>query len=227
MFCRNLNIKIIQSCILSWNSLYLIKEQYSRTFFSILCYVLYTLHRNRIFYCVLDGPGPGPVQCVWAISIASFGIRRGLLFIFNIQVTTRMHSSRMPTAHSSSRSGGSIPGTPPGPANPLEQASLGPGTPPWPDTPWTRHSPGPSGHPPVNRITDTWINITFPQLRLRAVTYSLSWIIDDKSGFNNWMLFCVLRLTNEHFSSHNGFCSWKLARLGWLSQVNCLHGVES
>ena len=46
--------------------------------------------------------------------------------------------------------------------------------PPWTRPPGTRHPTGtrpPQGetHPPVNRITDTCKNITFPQLRLRAV----------------------------------------------------------
>ena len=76
---------------------------------------------------------------------------------------TRMHSSRMRTARSSSRPGG-LHQAPPGPDPP------GPGTPPG-----TRHPPG-SGPPPppVNRITDTCKNITFPQLRLWAVIKSES-----------------------------------------------------
>ena len=78
---------------------------------------------------------------------------------------TRMHSSRMCTAHSSSR-GGSPPGTPPGA-----------------DPPWSRHPPGsrhprtrhPLGagtpwtrHPPVDRHTPVNI-LPCPKLRLRAV----------------------------------------------------------
>ena len=63
---------------------------------------------------------------------------------------TRMHSSRMRTARSSSRPGG---GSPPGPreqTHPREQ------TPP---------SPRDQPLPPVNRITDACENITLPQLR--------------------------------------------------------------
>ena len=78
---------------------------------------------------------------------------------------TRMHSSRMRTARSSSRlGGGSPPGTPlrsrpsPGSRSPCDQAPPG-----------TRHPPHRPDTPPVNRITDTCKNITFKQLRLRAV----------------------------------------------------------
>ena len=65
---------------------------------------------------------------------------------------TRMHSSRMRTARSSSRLGGGSTRQPPGAG-----------------TPRIRHPP-PS---PVNRITDTRKNIPFPQLRLRAVIINL------------------------------------------------------
>ena len=109
-----------------------------------------------------------------------------------IHFLTRMHSSRMRTARSSSRPGGPPSGTP----HPQDQAHtpardqpLPPGNrhhPPGPGTPpWTRHSPleqaplqeqTPLGtgtppppdqapHPPVNRITDACENITLPQLR--------------------------------------------------------------
>ena len=82
-----------------------------------------------------------------------------------------MHSSRMRTARSSSRPGGSPPGTPLG-ADPPDQAS------PQEQThPWTRHPPGtdppdqatprsrhpPDQAPPVDRITDACENITLPQ----------------------------------------------------------------
>ena len=114
-----------------------------------------------------------------------------------------MHSSRMPTAHSSSCQGEG--GSPPGP--PLEQAPPGSRppragtprdqTPPWsrhppgPDTLWSRHSPGAGTPPeqapprdqtpPVNRIKDTCKNITFPQLRLRAVIKTM-WSIRKGKG---------------------------------------------
>ena len=129
---------------------------------------------------------------------------------------TRMHSSRMRTAHSSSRQpGGSAyvhagihsPGCWPG-----DPPWCGPGTPPGLglETSWVwawrpaRHAgihplgdlQGMLGYhpsPPVNTITDTCKNITFPQLRLRtvktaknirrislkcsAISSELSWII--------------------------------------------------
>ena len=87
--------------------------------------------------------------------------RLHLLIVFNR--LTRMHSSRMRTARSSSHPGGSAPGTPrtrhpPGPgtplgADPLQQApprpgTLPPGAAPWTRPPWTRVTP-------VNRILDT------------------------------------------------------------------------
>ena len=84
---------------------------------------------------------------------------------------TRMHSRRMRTARSSSRPGGLHqappgPGTPsPGRGIPQDQTPSGPGTPQY-------------QAPPMNTITDTCKNITFPQLRLRAVT------IHRKSKFN-------------------------------------------
>ena len=90
---------------------------------------------------------------------------------------TRMHSSRMRTARNSS-SPGSLHQTPPRAGTPChrhrpEQAPPLGADPPGPDlpgpgTPPSRYPPGP-GPPPVNKITDTCKNITFPQLRLRAV----------------------------------------------------------
>ena len=64
----------------------------------------------------------------------------------------------MRTARSSSRPGG------------LHQTPRSRGTPlpPGPGTPAGADPPG-AGTPPMNRITDTCKNITFPQLRLRAV----------------------------------------------------------
>ena len=67
-----------------------------------------------------------------------------------------MHSSRMSTARSSSRPGGVSTSHPPRGADPP-----GAGTPP--------SRPPRPGTPPVNRITNTCKNITFPQLRLQAV----------------------------------------------------------
>ena len=87
---------------------------------------------------------------------------------------TRMHSSRMHTTRSSSCLGG-LHQAPPRAGTPLDQAIPGIWYPPGPDPLQTRNPPGPgtplsrTRHPPVNRITDTCKNITFPQLRLRAV----------------------------------------------------------
>ena len=74
---------------------------------------------------------------------------------------TRMHSSRMRTARSSSRLGGGVSTrtpdqahTPPDQVHPQDHAPPGPCTPPRPGT-----------NPPVNRITHTCENITLPQLR--------------------------------------------------------------
>ena len=96
-----------------------------------------------------------------------------------------MHSSRMRTARSSSRRGGGSPPstpreqTPPprtrhpptilGQAHPqVDQEPPQEQTPPGPGTP-------PDQAPPsVNRITDTCKNITFPQLRFRAVITSFT-----------------------------------------------------
>ena len=77
--------------------------------------------------------------------------------VFEKKKQTRMHSSRIRTARSSSRPGGVSTRHPPRtrprePGTPPDQTPLGPGTP-----------------PPVNRIRDTCKDITFPQLRLRAV----------------------------------------------------------
>ena len=76
---------------------------------------------------------------------------------------TRMHSSRMRTARSSSRPGGSpqapVEQTPPG-ANTLWEQTLPPGA----DTPQEQTNPS-EQTPPVDRITDACENITLPQLR--------------------------------------------------------------
>ena len=112
---------------------------------------------------------------------------------------TRIHSSRMRTARSSSHPGGVSTSHPLRSRHPLSRArhlrdqatphnqvpswdqalpkqappSRHPraGTPQDQAPPRTRHPPGPD--PPVNRISDTCKNITFPQLRLRAVTILL------------------------------------------------------
>ena len=105
--------------------------------------------------------------------------------------TSRMHSSRMRTAYSLTVScsilgGGCLPN--PLDADPLHADALDadpPDTDPRADTPGYKPSPwtdpslrrpllrrpltGQRPHP-VNRITDRWKNITFPQLLLRAVT---------------------------------------------------------
>ena len=80
-----------------------------------------------------------------------------------------MDSSRMRTARSSSCRGGLHQAPPweqtrPGTKHPPPGAD----THPRDQTPLDQAPPGP-GTPPVNRITDTCKNITFPQLRLRAV----------------------------------------------------------
>ena len=88
---------------------------------------------------------------------------------------TRMHSSRMRTARSSSRQGGgSPPGTPPEQA-PGTRHPPGAGTPLEPGTPRTRHPPGP-GTPPDQappRGQNSWHTLLkiwpCPKLRLRAV----------------------------------------------------------
>ena len=84
-----------------------------------------------------------------------------------------MHSSRMHTAPSSSRPGG-LHQAPPRDQTPLGPDSPGAGTPPPPGPDYQRSSPPDqillgAGTPRVNRITDTCKNITFQQLRLRAV----------------------------------------------------------
>ena len=71
---------------------------------------------------------------------------------------TRMHSSRMRTAHSSSRDGGSPPGTPPGPDPPPRA-----GTPAGAGTPWTRPPCGQNSSHTLLKI------LPCPKLRLRAV----------------------------------------------------------
>ena len=71
----------------------------------------------------------------------------------------------MRTARSSGRPGGLRQAPPSGPGiPPHDQAPLRARHPPGAGTPQ-----GPGTHPPVNRITDTCKNITFPQLRLRMV----------------------------------------------------------
>ena len=107
-----------------------------------------------------------------------------------ILFTTRMHSSRTPTAHSSSRHGGGSPHPPgqiplnfplgcgPGPDPPQLPPLLWawrpprPGPPPGPGTPSQEQAPpapgtlpGTRDAPSVNRITDACENITLPQLR--------------------------------------------------------------
>ena len=72
---------------------------------------------------------------------------------------TRMHSSRMRTARSSSRPGGAHQ------APPLRTRHPPPGTRPL----RTRPPPGPGSPPPVNRITDTCKTLPSAKLRLRAV----------------------------------------------------------
>ena len=73
-----------------------------------------------------------------------------------ILLLTRIHSSRMRTARSSSRPGGLHQAPPNWDQTPRDQA------------PPTRHPPGP-GTPPVDRHTPVNI-LPCPKLRLRAVT---------------------------------------------------------
>ena len=101
-----------------------------------------------------------------------------------IHFLTRMHSSRMRTARSSSHPGGCLYQAPPTPypqdgahpptwdqPSPPDKVSPGNRHPPWTRYPpgadplRTRHPPDQARHPPVNRITDACENITLPQLR--------------------------------------------------------------
>ena len=123
---------------------------------------------------------------------------------------TRMHSSRMRTACSSSRPGGGglhqapsrtrhpLGADPPDQAPPLgadppgTRPPSGPGTPLGADPPdqappGSRHPPGP-GIPPVNRMTKRRKNITLPKLRLRAVKRSeqlFLWQLQRRTYFNH------------------------------------------
>ena len=97
-------------------------------------------------------------------------------------LNTRMHSSRMRTAHSSTVLGGS----------PWQR-------PPWTETPLDRDPP-----PRVNRITDRCKNITFPQLHLQAVInlIVLCWLLGlfTLSVGNRRFLMSVLGLSHSHLS---------------------------
>ena len=69
--------------------------------------------------------------------------------------------------------------------------------PPLPCTPPATHAPLSRTSPPVNRITDTFKNITFPQLRLRALIsfwYSHLWV------FPLWSSWCWWRGRGFHAS---------------------------
>ena len=88
------------------------------------------------------------ISCFFAVNCAKiFGPQEKLRPKRTIH--TRMHSSRMRTARSSSRPGGSPSGTPRDQAHPHG----------------TRPPPGTRHPPPVNRISHACKNITFPQLR--------------------------------------------------------------
>ena len=113
-------------------------------------------------------------------------------------VSTRMHSSRMRTARSSSRPGG-LHQAPPGTRHPSRDQA-----PPWDQIPFrTRHTlqrrppsrpgtppgadpPGP-GTPPVDRHTPVNI-LPCPKLRLRAVKALATFTCISKAS--QWYLFC-------------------------------------
>ena len=130
-------------------------------------------------------------------SIPNWGNRKRLLFekknqsLSNKRISqTRMHSSRIRTARSSSRLGGSPPGTPPeqpppGPGNPP-----GPGTPPDQAPPRTRHPPDqapPRTRPPCEQ--NSWHTLVkilpCPKLRLRAVNIPAYWRFKSIPNWGN------------------------------------------
>ena len=88
-----------------------------------------------------------------------------------------MHSSRTRTAHSSSRSRGSPPGTPPPDQTPWTRhpfprdqvPPLGSGAPPQDQAPTQDQTPGARPPLPVDRQTPVYI-LSCPKLHLRAVT---------------------------------------------------------
>ena len=99
----------------------------------------------------------------------------------------------MRTARSSSRPGAhpppdqaAPPGAdhpPPDQADPPDQAPRRADPPPTRQPPGSWHPPHRSRHPPVNRITDICKNITFPQLRLRAVKTSFLTTVYDLNHY--------------------------------------------
>ena len=93
---------------------------------------------------------------ILAVLVSHFVISEQFCVIFWKKSMTRMHSSRMHTARSSSRWGWSPPSNPPGTRHPLDQTP-----PPRPGTYQTRH-------PPVDRQTPVNI-LPCPKLCLRAV----------------------------------------------------------
>ena len=78
---------------------------------------------------------------------------------FKINFETRMDSRRMRTAHSLPCGG-----------SPWERPPCGQRSPCWQRPPRGQRPPLWTETPPMNRITDRCKNITFPKLRLRAVT---------------------------------------------------------
>ena len=98
----------------------------------------------------------------WRIQILSFSCNFRQNFY-----KTRMHSSRMRTARSSSRPGDSPPGTP----SARDQASsLEPDPPGTRHPPRTRHPP-----PPVDRMIDRSKHITLPQTSFAGNNNTLAW----------------------------------------------------
>ena len=89
-----------------------------------------------------------------------------------------------------------------------------PGTPP----PGTRNLPGPD--PPLNRITDTCKNITFPQLRLRAVKIAVHidpWWRSEKTFVFAFTFYSVCTTPKPNFRNQprrqeNTDFSWRPRR---------------
>ena len=86
------------------------------------------------------------------------------LLAFKNLINTRMHSSRMHTAHSSSHPGWCPPGTP----CPQDETPLGPGTLPGPDPPPQDKAP------PPREQTHTCKHITLPQTSFAGSNKTLS-----------------------------------------------------
>ena len=132
-------------------------------------------------------------HCVTGGSVASIfckGVKNGGFTWFCTVLETSVHSSRMRTAHLLTISPRcTLIQTRPGGRSPTG------GRQPWSCDQWCVLGRGRSL--PVNRMTHAFENITFPQLRLRAVNISFYSHLSTEEKKCNWLKFAVWSLPHR------------------------------